>query len=436
MSSPSGPHGPRITRRRFLTGTAALAAIPTLAPLTGRVGEAFGITPAGAVGRNRLVVIFLGGGNDGFNTVIPMADADGTQRWSVYRQLRPTLRYEPDAVLALDRPGDADRALGLHPSLTRLHAMYQDGRVAIVQGADYPGHSFSHFDGTDFWQSGQPEITPDSGWLGRHLDRVGVGVGELRAVAVGNDLPLIFRGHDKQGVSIPGIPLQFADGTAALGDARHEALERFALHSPDEPLRQFEGQVMDATVDLTRSLELVTAPPVTSNALTNALLTARVLLESEFGLECVFVSVGGYDTHVGQRVLHQNLLTSLDTAVSTFLDGDASLNIPPMDPSVASETLVMTFSEFGRRPGENGGAGTDHGTAGPLFIVGPAGGRVVPGLHGEHPGTGTTLAPADNLVPTTDFRAVYQAVLQEWLFDPEPTYGDPLPGLLTPLPAP
>ena len=426
----------RITRRRFLTGTAALAAIPTFAPLTGRVGQAFGITAAEAAGRNRLVVIFLGGGNDGFNTVIPMADVDGTQRWSVYRQLRPTLRYEPTAVLALDRPGDVDRALGLHPSLTKLHAMYEDERVAIVQGVDYPSHSFSHFDGTDYWQSGQPGIRPDSGWLGRHLDRSGIGAGELRAVAIGNDLPLIFRGNDKQGVNIPGIPWLFADGTAALGDARHDALERFALHPASEPLRQFEGQTMDATVDLSRTLETVTAPPVTSNALTNALLTARVLLEGSFGLECVFVSVGGYDTHVGQRALHQTLLTSLDNAISTFLDGDASAGIPPMDPTVASETLVMTFSEFGRRPGENGGAGTDHGTAGPMFIVGPAGSRLVPGLHGEHPGTGTTLAPADNLVPTTDFRSVYQAVLQEWLADPEPELGDPLPGLFAPPPAP
>jgi uncharacterized protein (DUF1501 family) len=430
--------GTRITRRRFLTGTAALAAIPTFAPLTGRVGQAFGLTAAEAAGaeRNRLVVIFLGGGNDGLNTVIPMADADGTQRLSVYRQVRPTIRYEPAEVLPLDLAGDAPHGLGLHPSLSNLHAMYENGRVAIVQGVDYPSHSFSHFEGTDFWESGQPEIAPDSGWLGRHLDRVGIGAGELRAVAIGSELPLIFRGRDKQGVSIPGIPLQFADGTAALGDARHDALEQFALHSAGEPLRQFEGQMMDATVDLTRQLELVSAPPVTGNALTNALLTARVLLEGDFGLECVFVSVGGYDTHVGQKPLHQNLMASLDTAISTFLDGDASLGIAPMAPAVAAQTLVMTFSEFGRRLGENGSAGTDHGTASPLFIVGPAGGRLVPGLHGDHPALGTTLAPLDNVTATTDFRSVYQAVLQEWLADPEPTYGDPLPGLFTPPPPP
>lgn len=423
-----------ITRRRFLAGSAAVAAVPTLAPLTGRVGEAFGFTgPEGTTDRNRLVVIFLSGGNDGLNTVIPMADVDGTQRLSVYRQVRPTLKYEPTQVLALDRPGDVDHAIGLHPALTRTHGLYQQGRVAVIQGVDYQGHSFSHFDGTDFWQSGQPLIRPDSGWLGRHLDRAGVGVGELRAVAVGSELPLIFRGYDKQGISIPGIPVRFADGTAAAGDTRHAALERYGLHPADEPVRLFYGQTADGTVDLVNQLETAPTPPSTGNALLNALLTARVLLEGDYGLECVFVSVGGFDTHVGQKPLHQTLMANLDAAISTFLDGDAGLGIAPLAPAVADRTLVMTFSEFGRRLGENGGAGTDHGTSAPVFVVGPAGGRLVGGVHGEHPDLGTTLAPRDNITPTTDVTAVYQALLQEWLGDPEPLYGEPLPGLFAPV---
>ena len=426
-----------ISRRRFLAGSAAVAAVPTLAPLTGRVGQAWGQTaPEGTTDRNRLVVIFLSGGNDGLNTVIPMADVDGSQRHSVYRQVRPTLKYEASQVLPLNLPGDADHAIGLHPALARVHGMYQQGRVAVVQGVDYQGHSFSHFEGTDFWQSGQPLIRPDSGWLGRHLDRAGIGVGELRAVSIGSELPLVFRGRDKQGVSIPSIPLRFADGTAAAGDARHAALEQYALHSPDEPLRLFYGQTVDGTVDLVHQLETLTAPPATGNALLNALLTARVLLEGDYGLECVFVSVGGFDTHVNQRTAHQNLLATVDGAIGTFLDGDAGLGIAPLAPSVAAQTLVMTFSEFGRRLGENGGLGTDHGTSAPLFVVGPSGGRLVGGVHGEHPDLGTTLAPRDNITPTTDVTAVYQALLQEWLADPEPTYGPPLAGLFSAEPTP
>ena len=420
-----------ITRRQFIAGSAAVAALPALAPLTGRAGKAFGLHSPEATARNRLVVIFLAGGNDGLNTVIPMEDVDGSQRFSVYRQVRPTLRYEPGDVLPLDLAQDLDHKLGLHPSLTRLHGMYREGRVAVVQGVDYPGHSFSHFEGTDVWQSGQTDFSSDSGWLGRHLDRAGVADGELRAVAIGTELPLIFRGLDKQGVSIPSIPLRFADGTAAVGDARHAALEQYGLHSAGEPLRQFVGRTMDGTVDLVNQLETLTAPPNTGNALANALLTARTILEGDFGLECVFVSVGGYDTHVGQKPLHQNLMASLDAAIGTFLNGDTAAGIAPLSPDVADRTLVMTFSEFGRRLGENGGAGTDHGTAAPLFVVGPAGGRLVPGLHQDHPDLGTTLVPRDNVSYTTDVRQVYQALLQEWLADPDPAYGDPLPGLFT-----
>ncbi|MEA3075196.1 MAG: hypothetical protein QOF60_104 [Actinomycetota bacterium] len=419
-----------ITRRRFLTGSAALAALPTLAPFTGRIGQAFAATapdPA-TTGRNRLVVIFLGGGNDGLNTVVPTDDADGTQRYSVYRQVRPTIGYAPSAVLPLDRPGDAAHALALSPALPRLHGMYQEGRVAVVQGVDYPSHSFSHFVGMDTWQSGQPEVAPDSGWLGRHLDRAGVGVGELRAVAVGYELPLIFRGREKQGVNLPGIPLSFADGTQAIGDARHDAAELFGLHSSAEPLRQFAGQMVESTVDLVEALENAPATPTTVNPVTNALITARVLLEGQFGLECVYVRIDGFDTHATQVPLQEQALGTVDQAIGAFFDGDAANGIAPMSADLKARTMVMTCSEFGRRVGENGG-GTDHGTASPLFLVGPAGGALVPGLHGDHPDLGTTLAPADNLPPTTDLRSVYQAVLQNWLHDPDPLYGAPMPGL-------
>jgi len=423
--------GPRITRRRFIGGGLTIAAAHSL-PITGLVGTGFAQTaadPATAL-RNRLVVILLGGGNDGLNTVVPRGDVAGAPRLSVYRQVRPTLRYEPDQVLALDRPGDAEHQLGLHPSLTRLHAMYQSGRVAIVQGVDYPDHSFSHFVGTEKWESGQPETAPDSGWLGRHLDRAGIGEGELRAVAVNTQLPLVLRGRERQGVNIPGIPVTFADGTDALGDARHAALAMFGGYPASEPLRAFSGATRAGAVHLAERLEQApAAATLPNNPLANALLTARVLLEGSFGLECVSVGVGGFDTHAGQRPLHANLLGALDAAVAAFYDGDEAAGVPPMAPDVASRAIVMTVSEFGRRLGENGASGTDHGTSSPVFLVGPPDSRLVPGLHGEHPDLGTPLAPADNISMTTDLRALYQAVLEHWLGDPEPGYAAPLPGL-------
>ena len=423
----------RISRRHFIGGGVSLAALHSVFPITGLVGEGFAALaadPATAT-RNRLVVVVLSGGNDGLNTVIPRADVPGAPRLSVYRQVRPTLRYEPTEVLALNRAGDDDHGLGLHPSLTRLHGMYNRGRVAVIQGVDYPGHSFSHFVGTETWESGQPETTPDSGWVGRHLDRAGIGEGELRAASISTQLPLLMRGREKQGVNIPGIPLAFADGTDALGDARHAALAMFAGHESAEPLRHAAGRLRADTVSLVERLETSPAPVPSNNPLTQALLTARVLLEGAFGLECVTVTVGGFDTHAGQRPLHQNLMASLDAAIATFFEGDTATAVPPMDGAVADRTILMTISEFGRRLGENGASGTDHGTASPVFIVGPAGGRLVPGIHGEHPDMGTPLAPADNITMTTDLRAVYQAVLEHWLADPEPAYAAPLAGLFS-----
>lgn len=438
-----------VSRREFIAGVGALTGMRFLAPIVTRAGAALGATlpdPATSA-RNRLVVIFLQGGNDGLNTVIPRGDASGTQRYSVYRQVRPSLRYDPSQTLPLElTPTDTSQMLGLNPKLPTLHSLYGQQRVAIVQGVDYPGHSYSHFVSTDIWQSGQPGQAPDSGWLGRHLDRSGISDGELRGLGIGYELPLILRGDQALGVEVASIAeTRFADGSAAAGDARHAALARYADHPEVEPLRHFVGQQAAETVALVGALEGVPAPPRTANSLANALMTARVMLEQDFGVECVFVYVGGYDTHTNQTLNHERLLADLDAGIEAFLFGTMGgvpQGIGPIPPALADRTLLMTTSEFGRRIGENGSgtvAGTDHGAAGPLFLIGPpsastaAGALLVPGLHGDHPPMGTTLAPADNLTSTTELRGVYQATLQSWLGDPDPGFEAggyaPLPGL-------
>jgi uncharacterized protein (DUF1501 family) len=198
---------------------------------------------------------------------------------------------------------------------------------------------------------------------------------------------------------------------------------------------------------------LVAAQP---GGLANLFLTARTLLTADLGVEVVFISTGGYDTHSGQLTLQQNLFRDLDRALEAFYFGTIEgvpvgiggtpgnglpdpLYVPPtggtpigpLDQAIADRTLVMTFSEFGRRIGENAG-GTDHGAAAPMLLVGPAGAAsgasLVPGLHGDHPNVGSTTLPADNLGMTLDLRSVYQSVLTKWLNDPtgpRPDEGDP-----------
>lgn len=432
-----------LTRREFLASGGALAGLGLLAPIIGRGGAAFGLTgldPSTTV-RNRLIVIFQQGGNDGLNTVIPT----GGSRAEVYRQVRPSIGYT-SGTLPLDRAGDVDQAMALNPKMSTFHSLYRQDRLAIVQGVDYPAHNYSHFESTDIWESGLPELSNHSGWLGRHLDRAGIADGELRGVGIGSQLPLVLRGSQRQGVGITGLPLRFSDGTAAIGDARHAALRAYGQSLWPESLRQMAADQAETTVATVETLESVPVPPATGNALANAMLTVRTLMTQDLGVECVFVTQPGYDTHTTQVASQEALLTSLDLAVEAFLYGTmggvAIGTIGPLDAAVADNTVIMTMSEFGRRIGENAAgaiAGTDHGAAAPMFLIGPAGAgangsSLVPGLHGAHPEMGSTLLPAQNLMMTTELRRIYQALLEQWLDDPDPSYEgsyEPLPGLFT-----
>ncbi|MBV8981861.1 MAG: DUF1501 domain-containing protein [Acidimicrobiia bacterium] len=429
------------TRRQFLVGAGSLAGVQLLAPIVTRSGGAVGaadIDPA-TDSRRRLVVIFLPGGNDGLNTVIPRADVAGAPRRSVYQKVRPNIGYSAGSTKALDRPADHAHELGLNSKLDTLYRLYKDDRVAIVQGVDYPNHNYSHFASQTIWQSGEPDRGPDSGWLGRHLDRAGIAPGELRAVGIGTALPLMLTGARQQGSEIQSLPAtHFVDGSSAAAAARHAALTRFATHPADQPVRRLAGQRALEAVTLSGDLAAV-PPPKTTTGLAAGLLTARRLLESRLGVEAVFVpQQANYDTHVTQKSQHEKVLNELDNALEAFYFGTLggqSTGDRAMAAGLASRTLVLIISEFGRRIGENGGAGTDHGAAAPVFLIGPPPGTstptLQPGLHGDHPDMGTTTLPADNLLRTTDMRAVYQAVLQGWLGDPDPLYNGvgALPGL-------
>ncbi|HEX9823605.1 MAG TPA: DUF1501 domain-containing protein [Actinomycetota bacterium] len=450
------------TRREFIGRMAVLAGSQVLPPIVFRAGPAFGETDPDpdTANRNRLVVIFQQGGNDGLNTVIPWGDVSGAPRFSVYKKVRPDLHFESNQILKLDRPDDLDQMIGLHPNLTKIHELYQQGRVAVVQGVDYPSHNYSHFESTDIWHSGQPDETPDSGWIGRHLDRAGIGLGELRGLGIGNALPLMLRGEQSEGVEVQSInQMKFLDGTGAVGNARHASFAMYGDHPMVEPLRRFAGEQARNTVQLVDRLQTIGQPPSTANYLANSLLTARVLMQENLGVECVFVwhsggqGVGGYDTHSGQRTTHDRLMSDFDEAIEAFLFGTMN-GVPvtgvsgPLAPEIANRTLIMSVSEFGRRIGENStgaSAGTDHGAAAPVFIVGPpadleqppAGVRLTPGLHGDHPNMGTVALPKDNLFMTTDLRRLYQSSLEWWLGNPDPGYEtkyEPLANLFSSAP--
>ena len=442
------------TRRQVLKAGGAIAGAQVLAPLAFRAGEAWGATgpdPATA-NRLRLVLIDMGGGNDGLNTVVPQS---GVLR-DVYDKVRPVVKIAASSLLPLGATNGG--TVGLNPYLPTVYQLWQANRVAVVQGVDYPNHNYSHFTSNDIWQAGNPDNIGDAGWLGRHLDRTGVPVDQIRAVGIGAvALPHALRGDTYSGVVVNGFgATHFIDGTTPLATKRHEVYGRFAQHSALDVNRSAYGALCGATVRLDQETTgLSAAQP---GGLANLLLTARTLMTADLGVEVVFVSTGGYDTHASQLPLQEQLFTDLDQGLEAFFFGTrggapitvggtpgnglpdpvGTPDVPgtpigPLDPAIADRTLVMTFSEFGRRIGDNA-SGTDHGAAAPLFLIGPppplpGSGAVtlVPGLHGDHPSMGTVALPADNLTMTTDIRTVYQAVLKNWVNDPtgpSPDTGD------------
>ncbi|HVF04144.1 MAG TPA: DUF1501 domain-containing protein [Frankiaceae bacterium] len=431
------------SRRDVLKAGAGLAGLHVLAPVTfrGSAAWAAGADPATKY-RYRLVVVNLAGGNDGLNTVVP---SDGPIR-DVYDQVRIKTEIARTVLRALG--GTNGGSVGLNPNLSYLHKLWEASRVAVVQGVEYPDPNYSHFIGDDIWQSGVRDRAPRSGWLGRHLDRVGIGEGELRGIGMASSLPLSLYGDNLRGQQVASLTeAQFRDGSSTAPRARHAAFKGYDAATGLS--RATYGDTCAAAYDLAVGTAGLTIGEV--GGLSRTFLTARELMTANLGVEVVFISAGGYDTHDKQTSRHATLLRNLDLGLEAFWEGTqngtdittpaktvagslpgSTVTIPgtaigALDPTVAERTLVVTFSEFGRRIGDTDD-GTDHGAAAPMFLVGPppaaAGSgmrRLVPGLHRDHPSLGTVLSPAVNLMPTTDFRNVYQSVLTGWLG----TAGDP-----------
>ncbi|HWL38340.1 MAG TPA: DUF1501 domain-containing protein [Frankiaceae bacterium] len=416
------------SRRDVLKGAGVVAGLQLLSPVIFRAGEAWGATQVDplAADRYRLIVIDMHGGNDGLNTVVPMS---GSIR-DVYEKVRVTTELPVSGLNPLGAVNGG--TVGLHGALSTVYDLWNQNRVAIVQGADYPSHNYSHFVSDDIWQSGLPGQRPGSGWLGRHLDRTGIDDGELRGIGIGGRLPLALRGEIEMGEQVNALSeTQFADGAATTGSAGKRHLAFAGYDADTRAVRDFYGDYCRTALGVATSTTGLTAAQ--PGGVANAMLTARTLLTANLGCEVVFVLAGGYDTHDNQLSRHNTLLTDLDRGIEAFYygtkggvpvtTGNPAVPVGPVDPHLASRTLIMTFSEFGRRIGDNG-TGTDHGAAGPMFLIGPpapaagSGAPVLnPGLHRDHPDLGTVTLPKDNLAGTTDIRSVYQSVLTRWLAD-------------------
>lgn len=338
-------------------------------------------------GAGILVLVSLYGGNDGINTVIPFAD-------NAYYDARPELAYRPEDVLRLDD------SLGLNPSLKGLHRLWRSQNLAIVRGAGYPKPDRSHFRSMDIWQTASPERPVSTGWIGRWLD---TGAPDpVRAVNIGPTLPPLAVGTKATAAALRTTK------EARLADSLSAIPELLAV--PDSRDTACAALVRDC-YRAQRTAMNIFDPVVNVSPAGNAAqrglgaqldLVARCI-KAGVPTRVYCVSLGGFDTHANERGTQEQLLGGFDTAVTKFLANIAS-------DQYGKNVVLMAYSEFGRRVKANASDGTDHGTAGPVFIAGTP---VRGGYYGDQPSL-TNLDRGD-LKATSDFRDIYAELLHRVL---------------------
>lgn len=431
MSLHHNPSDARAFTRRDLLGRGAVMASASLfAPAFLQASARFlphasaGMVSIPGVDEGRvLVVIQLSGGNDGLNTVVPFGE-------DAYYRARPGIGIRERELLAIGREAPG---IGLHPALADVKALYDDGMAAIVQGVGYPNPNRSHFASMDIWHTADPRGVGD-GWLGRYFDSecCGFGAGESgRApgegetqsveppIALGRTAPLALEGRRVRPIAFETPDLFTWSGEEvheALVDPYHALMRRGGANIHPEDAEDLGANAsflmrtaLDAQVSSERIREAVGKAPLAPfprTPLGRQLQMVSSMIRAGLPTRVYYATHGGFDTHAGQggaNGRHAQLLTQFAEAVRAFYaDLKAQDN--------ASRVLTMSFSEFGRRVGQNASGGTDHGAAAPMMLFGP---MVRAGMHGRHP----SMTDLDNgdLKFTTDFRGVYAGVLEGWL---------------------
>ena len=399
----------KVTRRQFVKGGVAAFTVTFAAPefLSDLVRA------QGARTRN-LVVLYLSGGHDALSMLVPYNDP-------FYYSRRPTLAVPAGQVLQVG--SDSSRvSLGLHPRLTGLKQIFDQGRLALIQRTGYENQSRSHFLGTDIWSTGDPGNSQALGWVGRYLDSLPSPVDPLVGWNTTSTLPHVLSAK----TAVPAIAntagYAFASPNAGAEAAAERATAlRIASHIPvDRPELAFvygSTQAAMATLDRVANVAQYT-PTLTypNSGLGQALRAVAGAMVRGIGTRVFYVTTGGFDTHSAQNVnaangAYYNLMATINDALIAFYNDLRSQGL-------LDDTLVLSFSEFGRRITENGSQGTDHGAASVMLALG---GKVSGGLYGTAPSLNTDPAnptlenAAGDVRFETDFRSVYAQVIDGWL---------------------
>jgi uncharacterized protein (DUF1501 family) len=397
----------RVSRRIFIRDGVATVTLGLSAPaFLSAIAEAQGLPS------RRLVVVYLGGGNDALNTLVSYQDPS-------YYSRRPSIAIPAGQVLQVGSDA-AGRALGLHPRLGGLLNIFNEGHLALVQRSGYANSSRSHFEAGDIWGTANPQSYTGSGWLGRYLDTLPRPVDALAAWNTTGETP---RALISGTTGVPAIPsastYTYASpnrGSVAL-EERTAAQIMASNPATGRPHLAFVNSTSRGAIETLDRVAQATAYTPTvqypNNGFALALRTVAGAIVKSIGSRVFWVQTGGYDTHAQQG---QGAGGGYANLMGTLGDGLWAFYSDIRNQGLSNDTTVIVFSEFGRRISENGSNGTDHGAAGLMMALG---GMVRGGLYGTAaslaPGSPTLENNSGDVRYETDFRSVYAKLLDQWL---------------------
>ncbi len=355
-----------------------------------------------------LVVIQLSGGNDAMNTVVPYTNG-------IYHDSRKAIRLTEDIVL------DLNGTLGLHPSMTAMKSLWDQGKMAIINGVGYPKPNRSHFRSMDIWHTAESEHIADSGWLGRTIRELDPGASNvITGINFGRGLP--------RALHCKGVPVASVGNLETYGlmpdiedrRTRDLAVDIFArMYGPDDTRDAVLQAISETGTGAYLGADMLRAAPKMYNStieyetevpIAQSLRDIAQVMLADLGTRVYYTLHGSFDTHAGELENHDKLWDEVSTAVGDFF---ADLE----EHGRGEDAVVLIFSEFGRRIQDNG-SGTDHGSGGVAFVLGN---HIEGGIYGEYPSLELSAQVEGDMAFNNDFRSTYATLLDQWMgVDPFP----------------
>lgn len=346
-----------------------------------------------SLGYKKLVIIQLSGGNDGLNTIIPYTN-------DIYYKKRPGLSVPKNELIKVTDE------LGFHQSLAPLKNLYDQGYLSIINNVGYPNPNRSHFRSTDIWQTASDANQYlDTGWLGRYIEQFGKM--PYTGIELDDSLSLIMKGESMNGIATKNPRTLFANTQTPY-------FKKVLNHQSDAHLSEHNlGYLYKTMIEAKSSAKYIYETSKTykssleypKNPFGKQLKTTSEFINSNLDSSVYYVSMGGFDTHANQENRQKKLLKTYSESIEVFIN-DLKQN------DTFKDTLVITFSEFGRRLQQNAAGGTDHGAANNVFIIGEN--LKTKGFYNDAPNL-LNLDSNGDLIHSVDFRSIYATVLDTWL---------------------